>query len=81
LKGKLKLKNFVKLIEDVHKERFNAVINNLIAKKIPAAFLSVGNFEMAVENVKNLRAQNLNVTNLITLSNAPPPGYGRRLGF
>ena len=75
------MKKFVKLIEDVHKERFNAVMNNLISKKIPVAFLSVGNFEIAIENVKNLRAQNLNITNLITLSNAPPPGYVHRLGF
>ena len=76
------MENFIKLIENIHKERFDVVMNKIVAEKIPVAFLSVAPLEQAVELVKNLRKQNLNITNLITLSQAPPPGYAfLRLGI
>lgn len=66
------MEKFIELIEDVYKERFNFVINELITTKIPLTFLSIGDFEIVVNNVKNLRKQNLNITNLITTSKALP---------
>ena len=76
------MENFIKLIENIHKERFDVVMNKIVAEKIPVAFLSVSPLEQAVELVKNLRKQNLNITNLIALSQAPPPGYALlRLGI
>ena len=72
MKGILKLEKFIKLIEDIHKEKFDNVMNKIVAEKIPVAFFSVAPFEEAVEIVKNLRKQNLNVADLITTTNAPP---------
>ena len=69
------MEKFIELIEKIHKERFDVVMNEIVAKKIPVAFLSVSPLENAVETVKNLRRQNLNITNLITLSNPPPQIY------
>ncbi|MBR1646464.1 MAG: FkbM family methyltransferase [Selenomonadaceae bacterium] len=60
------MKNFVKLIEQVHAKRFSAVLNEIVTKKIPVALLSIEPIDKAVENVKNFRAQGLNVTNLFT---------------
>ena len=65
------MERFIELIEQIHKERFDAVINKIVAEKIPVAFLSIAPLENAVEVVKNLRAQNLNVATL--LNPIPPP--------
>lgn len=65
------MKKFVELIKRVHQERYSVVINKILAEKIPVAFLSIAPLENAVATVKNLRAQGMNVTNLITV--APPP--------
>lgn len=67
------MKKFVELIRRVHQERYSVVINKILAEKIPVAFLSIAPFENVVANVKDLRAQGLNVTNLITI--APPPRF------
>jgi len=67
------LKNFVKLIERAHEERFSAAVNRITARKLPVAFLSVELIAPAVESVKNLRAQGLNITNLIVVDDSPPP--------
>lgn len=67
------MKNFVKLIEQVHKERFAVVINRIRSEKIPVAFLSLAPVDKAAEIVKNLRAQAFNITNLITIDSTPPP--------
>ena len=69
------MEKFIELIEQIHKERFDAVINKIVAEKIPVAFLSIAPLENAVEIVKNLRAQNLNVA---TLLNPIPPFFGIR---
>ena len=65
------MESFIKLIENIHKEQFDVVMNKIVSEKIPTAFLSLAPFESAVEFVKNLRKQNLNVTHLI-ISQAPP---------
>ena len=65
------MKKFIELIRRIHQERFSVVMNKIVAEKIPVTFLSVAPLEQAVDIVKNLRKQNLNVTNLIT-SQAPP---------
>ena len=67
------MKNFVELIKRVHQERFSVVISRIVAEKIPVAFLSIAPLENSIANIKNLRAQGLNVTNLI--STAPPPVF------
>lgn len=66
------MEKFIELIEQIHKERFDAVMNKIVAEKIPVAFFSIAPLENAVEVVKNLREQNLNVATLIS-SQAPPP--------
>lgn len=66
------MKKFVELIQRVHQERYSVVINQLVAKKIPVAFLTATSFEDVVDTVKDLRAQGLNITNLITLPQPPP---------
>ena len=60
------MKNFVNLIQQVYAENFSTVMNKIITKKIPVAFLSLQSIDNAVETVKNLRAQGLNITNLFT---------------
>lgn len=67
------MKKFVELIRRVHQERFSVVMNRIVAEKIPVAFLSIAPIEQAIELVKNLRAQNLNIDTLITTP-PPPPG-------
>lgn len=60
------MKNFVKLIEQVHAQRYMKVLAQLVTKKIPVAFLSTLQLPDAVETVKEFRAQGLNVAQLIT---------------
>ena len=60
------MKKFVELIKRVHQERFPVVMNRIVAEKIPVAFLSVAPIEQAIGIVKNIRAQNVNIDNLIT---------------
>lgn len=67
------MKNFVKLIQQVHAERFSAVMNRIVTQQIPVAFLSIAPLAQAVETVKNFRAQGLNISLLIVADNTPPP--------
>ena len=67
------MKNFVKLIQQAHAERFSAVMNRIVTQQIPVAFLSVAPIAQAVETVKNFRAQGLNISLLIVTDNTPPP--------
>ena len=66
------MKKFVELIQRVHNERFSVVMNKIVAEKIPVAFLSIAPLANAVEIVKNLRAQGLNISKLVTLDPTPP---------
>ena len=67
------MKNFIKLIERVHAERFSVVMEKIITQKIPVAFLSLAPVAQAVELVKNFRAQNLDIIQLIVIDSTPPP--------
>lgn len=71
----LRLKKFIELIQRVHQERYSVVIQRIAKEKIPVAFLSVNPVQNAIEIVKNLRSQGLNITNLISPT-PPPPGNG-----
>ena len=64
------MKKFVEFIQHVHQERFTVVMTKIVGKKIPVAFLSILPIEQAIATVKDLRARNLNIDNLITFS--PP---------
>ena len=66
------MKKFVELIERAHKERFSVVMNKIVAEKIPVAFLSIAPIEQAIEIVKNLRKQQLNIKELVTVN---PPHF------
>ena len=57
----------------MHTERFSVVMSKIVSRKIPVTFLSVNPTAQAAELVKNLRAQGLNITNLITVDTTPPP--------
>ena len=66
------MKNFVKMIQQAHAERFSAVESKLLTKKIPFALLSVAPIAQAVDLVKNLRDQGMNITNLLVNDTTPP---------
>lgn len=59
------MKKFFEMVTKIYQERYLAVLDNLTGGKIPVSFLSLAKFEDAVEIVKNLREQDLNVTSLI----------------
>ena len=63
------MKNFVKLIKQAHEERFSAVMNEILRKKIPVAFLSVMPIAQAVNAAKNFYNQGLNITTLVVTDN------------
>ena len=73
--GVFNLKKFIELIQRVHQERFEKVMQKIIAEKIPVTFLSVAPIQNAVAAVKNFRSQGLNITNLIATT-PPPIGNG-----
>ena len=66
------MKNFVKLIKQVHEERFSVVMQKIVTRKIPVAFLSLAPIAQAVDITKNLCAQGLNINNLVVIDNNPP---------
>ena len=65
------MKKFVELIKRMHNERYSVVLNKVVAEKIPVAFLTILPIDQAIEKVKDLRARNLNIDNLITFSHPP----------
>lgn len=67
------MKKFVEMIQRIHNERFSVVMNRIVAEKIPVAFLSLAPVANAVEMVKNLRTQGLNISKLVTVDTNPPP--------
>ncbi len=67
------MKNFVKLIKQVHAEKFSFVLKKILSKKIPVAFISAASISQAVETTKTFRAQGLNVTTLFVVDRAPAP--------
>ena len=68
------MKNFVKLIGQIHENRYSKVLKNIIENKIPVAFLSSNPLAQAVEIAKNFRAQALNIKTLIVVDlKSPPP--------
>ncbi len=67
------MKNFVKLIRQAHEEKFSAVLNKVLRKKIPVAFLSIHPIAQAVDEAKNFYNQGLNIANLVVTDNCPPP--------
>ncbi len=66
------MEKFVELIQRVHNERFSVVMNKIVTEKIPVAFLSLAPIANAVDMVKNLRGQGLNISKLITIDPTPP---------
>ena len=66
------MKNFVKLIQQVHAERFSVVLSKILSEKIPVTFLLAEPIAQAVEIVKNFRAQGLDITTLIVNDSTPP---------
>ena len=64
------MKKFIELIQRIHQERYSVVMQKIISQKIPVAFLSVAPIQNSVATVKNLRAQGVNITNLVS---ATPP--------
>ena len=66
------MKKFVEMIQRIHNERFSVVMNKIVAEKIPVAFFSLEPLSNAVEIVRNLRAQELNIVMLVTLDPTPP---------
>ena len=67
------MKNFVKLIQQVHAERFSVVMNKITAQKIPVAFLSTAPMDQAIETAKNFRDQGINIATLLVNNAMPPP--------
>lgn len=65
------MKNFVKLIQQVHEERFSVVVNEILAKKIPVAYLSIAPIDQAIEKAKNFCNEGLNITTIV-VKDIPP---------
>lgn len=65
------MKNFVKLIQQVHAERGSIVLDKILKEKVPVAFVSVEPIAQAVETVKIFLNQGLNITNLVTTDTPP----------
>ena len=66
------MKNFVKLIKEVHEKRLSVVKKKLIDQKIPVAIISFGPTPGAFEETKACRAQGFNVTTHLIINNPPP---------
>lgn len=67
------MKNFVKLIQQVHEERFSVIGSKILTRKMSVAFLSVAPIAQAAKVTTDFRAQGLNITNLIVTDATPPP--------
>ena len=67
------MKNFIKLIKQVHEESYMKVLTKIVENNIPVAFLSVAPIAQTINIVNDLRAQGLNIAALITVDNNPPP--------
>lgn len=66
------MKNFIKLIKQVHEENYPAFTKRMVEKKIPVAFLHRSPITSAVATVKSFREKGWNITNLITTDSTPP---------
>ena len=73
------MKNFVKLIKEVHEKRLSVVKKKLIDQKIPVATISIN--PTAVEETKAFRAQGFNVTTHLVINNPPPNFQTDNLDF
>ena len=67
------MKNFVKLIKQIHEERFSVVLHEIITKNIPVAFISIAPIAQAVNNVKNFQTQGLKITKLLIVDSSAIP--------
>lgn len=65
------MKNFVKLIKQVHQERYMEVLTKIVTRKIPVAVLSLAPINQAVDTTNDFRDKGLNVTNLIVVDTPP----------
>ena len=66
------MKNFIKLIKQLHEERCSVVLDKIFKEKIPVAFLSIAPIAQAVDIAKSFRAQGLNISTLFVVDNTPP---------
>ncbi|MBR2519313.1 MAG: FkbM family methyltransferase [Selenomonadaceae bacterium] len=60
------MKNFVKLIQQVHEERYMKVLKKIVTEKMPVVLLSTLKIPDAIGTVKEFREQGLNIILLIT---------------
>ena len=66
------MKNFVKLIQQVHEERFSVVVSSILSRKIPVAFLSTSSNAQSIASIKDFQAQGLNITTLFSFDDNFP---------
>ena len=71
------MKRFIELIRNISKEQYTFVVENLMTKRIPVAFLSIVPINDAIQRVSQIRARGLNVTTLIVTDRTPPPEVER----
>ena len=64
------MKNFVKLIQRIHEERYSIVLEKILRKNISVAFFSFVPTAQVIATVNDFRAQGLNITNLIVLDSS-----------
>ncbi len=71
--------DFIKMVSEIHDERFLVQVQNLIRNKIPCGFFTGFNFQNdALSIVKNLRNTGFNIT-CICCVDAIPDGGGRKI--
>lgn len=66
------MKNFVKLIKQVHEERFSVILSKILLKKIPVTFFLTEPVAQAVEIVKKFSTQGFDITTLLVIDSTPP---------
>lgn len=70
---------FIKMVSEIHSQRYAVQIGNLIASKTPCGlFYGFMNPESAAANVTALRNSGLNITCLCVLDSSYQNGGGRR---
>lgn len=72
------MKNFIKLIKQVHEERYLKIVKKITDNSTPVAFLSLEPIEKAVNIVNDFRTQKFNINKLVVMDETPPP---EKLGF
>ena len=70
--------DFIKMVSEIHSQRYLWQVQNLIRNKIPCGFFTGFNFQNnAVSIVENLRNDGFNITCICCIDANQTGGYGK----